>query len=295
MTVRVSVLPLIDVAPLYLGIEQGFFEDENITVEVQLANSGAATVASLLSDEVQFAYTGVIPFMIARSQNVPIAAVTNAQLQNSPEDQDTLERGNADILVADSSPIQTAADLEGRTIALNALAGVQEVLLRNTLDVAGVPQDSVQLVELATPTMVDALSNGTVDAAFVNEPFETIGLSQGLRIAATPFLDLEYPANLSIYVTSQQFASGNQDVVERFGRAVNEASTYAQENPDEAREQAATYTTVPENVLADVLLPYWTPDISRESIQEQADLAVRYDVLPEAPDVDELFSDIITD
>src|SRR5680860_118907 len=35
-TLRIGVLPIADVAPLYVGIEQGFFEEENLRIEPQV-------------------------------------------------------------------------------------------------------------------------------------------------------------------------------------------------------------------------------------------------------------------
>ena len=43
-TLKVGVIPIADVAPLYLGVEQGFFEEENLKIEPQLAEGGAAIV-----------------------------------------------------------------------------------------------------------------------------------------------------------------------------------------------------------------------------------------------------------
>src|SRR5690606_15240419 len=138
------------------------------------------------------------------------------------------------------------------------------------------PQDSVELVELGMGDMINAIMNGTVDAAYINEPLQTVGMSQGLKIVASPFLDLQYPANLSIYITTDQFASENPAAVEGFGRAMNRALAYAQDHPDEARAMALTYTTVTEEVVAQVMLPYWTPEIGLDSVREQAELTVKF-------------------
>lgn len=44
MTLKVGVLPIADLAPLYLGIDQGFFKEENLKIEPLAAGvSGAAS------------------------------------------------------------------------------------------------------------------------------------------------------------------------------------------------------------------------------------------------------------
>ena len=41
-TLKVGVIPIADVAPLYLGIDKGFFEEQQLTIQPQLAEGGAA-------------------------------------------------------------------------------------------------------------------------------------------------------------------------------------------------------------------------------------------------------------
>jgi NitT/TauT family transport system substrate-binding protein len=43
-TLKVGVIPIADVAPLYLGMDKGFFADEQLKIEPQLAEGGAAIV-----------------------------------------------------------------------------------------------------------------------------------------------------------------------------------------------------------------------------------------------------------
>ena len=44
VTLKVGVIPIADVAPLYLGMDKGFFEEEGLKIEPQLAEGGAAIV-----------------------------------------------------------------------------------------------------------------------------------------------------------------------------------------------------------------------------------------------------------
>src|SRR5687767_14966382 len=49
---------LLSVAPLYVAIEQGFFEKEGIEVKIVSGGGGAQVIASVLSGEAQFAVSG---------------------------------------------------------------------------------------------------------------------------------------------------------------------------------------------------------------------------------------------
>ena len=50
-TLKVGVIPIADVAPLYLGIEKGFFEEQQLTIQPQLAEGGAAITPAVVSGD----------------------------------------------------------------------------------------------------------------------------------------------------------------------------------------------------------------------------------------------------
>src|SRR5690242_6875038 len=66
-TLKVGVIPIADVAPLYVGMEQGFFKDEDLTIEPQLAEGGAAIVPSVISGDYQIGFSNTTSLIIAAS------------------------------------------------------------------------------------------------------------------------------------------------------------------------------------------------------------------------------------
>ena len=97
--------------------------------------------------------------MIARTSGIPITAVTASEVEGT----NALDNWQ-NILVKGSSSIRTPADLAGKTIAVNALKGVGEVMIRAALEKSGVDPNSVKLLALPFPAMRAALANGQVDA-----------------------------------------------------------------------------------------------------------------------------------
>src|SRR5918998_6308959 len=66
--VKVGVLPISNVAPLYLGMEKGFFKEEGLEVEPAIGQSGNELVTGMVSGSTDFAFLGYVPLMSARSQ-----------------------------------------------------------------------------------------------------------------------------------------------------------------------------------------------------------------------------------
>src|SRR3954469_14300264 len=75
--VKVGVIPIVDVAPIYLGKAKGFFTKQNIDLTLEQAQGGAAIVPAVVSGQYQFGFSNVVSLMIAQSKNVPIKAVAN--------------------------------------------------------------------------------------------------------------------------------------------------------------------------------------------------------------------------
>src|ERR1700742_4454193 len=60
VTLKVGVIPIADVAPLYLGIKKGFFKEEKLTIEPQLAEGGAAIIPSVMSGDYQIGFSNAV-------------------------------------------------------------------------------------------------------------------------------------------------------------------------------------------------------------------------------------------
>lgn len=281
--VTVGLLPIIDVAPVHLGIEKGFFAEEGLEVNIQTATSGSATLAAVVAGDTQFAGAAVLNVMQATEQGLALQAVVNGQFQ-TPADGSTLEgRPSQALFVAPDSAVQSPEDLAGKTIAINALGSLNEMFTRNALDQVGVESEEVQFIELPQPAMPDALLAGQVDAAVINEPFATIAESRGATSLLSPFAMTDEPLCASVYVTSMEFAAENPDVVEGFQIALNKANQYAAEHEDEVRNILASYTEIDQETLENVVLPFWGSPLSLESVEEQAELGVRYGLLSDIP------------
>jgi NitT/TauT family transport system substrate-binding protein len=284
----VGVLPLADVAPLYLGIEKGFFEDEGLELKLQPAESGAALVASVQSGEVPIAYANPISVMQAREKGLPVTIVAQGELSMEPGKKPG-DRTGQNLVVAPGSPITDVKGLSGKTVAVSSLGSNVELTARAAIDKRGGDSSKVKFIQIATPDQPAALESGQVDAAAINEPYASQILALGATAIAHPYTDLDDPAsNMAVYFAQEEFIEANAEATEAFQRAIAKSFTYAQENLDEVRAIIPSYSKIPAETVAKVMLPYWTPDLNIDSLEELGRLAVKYDMLESEPDMDEL-------
>src|SRR4051812_2915664 len=79
-TLKVGVIPIADVAPLYIGIKQGFFKQEKLDIKPQLAEGGATITAQTGSGDLQAAFSNVRALVITSSKKLPVEfAVSDAK------------------------------------------------------------------------------------------------------------------------------------------------------------------------------------------------------------------------
>jgi NitT/TauT family transport system substrate-binding protein len=282
-TLKVGVIPIADVAPLYLGIKKGFFKQEKLTIKPQLAEGGAAITPAVVSGDFQIGFSNTISLLIAASQNLPVEIISQGVLGGKSE-----KEAWADLLVLKDGPIKSGKDLEGKTIAVNTLKNICEVTIKASLEKEGVDVDKLKFTEVPFPDMIGALEGHRVDGACEVEPFVSQGKSTTAR-GIDPFYVRTAPdLTVATYFTSKTYAEKNSDVVDRFVKAMNKSLTYAQTHPEEVRSVLTSYTEIPKDAAQKIKLPVWRTDLNRPTIEQASRLSKKYGLIKSEPDLNEL-------
>lgn len=275
--ITVGVIPIVDVAPIYLGMEQGFFQERGLNVNVQTAQGGAAIVPGVVSGQFQFGFSNVTSLLLARSEDLPLKIVAAGNYSTGEQGADF-----SGVVVPQGSSVTDAAGLAGKTVAVNTLKNIGDTTVRQSVEKAGGNPDAVNFVELPFPDMPAALAEGRVDAAWLVEPFLTIAKDQGATEIASNLVDTQDNLMISAYFTSEEIMQADPELVERFTAAMNESLEYAEQNPDAAREIIQTYTDIDPQVAKKMVLPKWSSQINTKTVELLARLA-REDGLVQEP------------
>jgi len=254
-TITVDSLPIANALPLDLGIQKGFFAKQNIEIKKQILQSGNDIALAMANKNGDIGYIGYVPAILARTQGIPMTIVAASEVEATSEADNW-----QNVLVKGSSSIRSPKDLAGKTIAVNALKGVGELVIRASLKKLGVDPNSIKLVVLPFPQMRSALNSGQVDAIHAPEPFLSQGLNlDGDRIvlAPGPVLGKYWPNGG--YVALEDWTKRNPGLTKRFRTAMNQSVLYAQNHPDEVRAMLPPGTQ-------GVRLPVWSPFIDRAQL-----------------------------
>jgi NitT/TauT family transport system substrate-binding protein len=283
VTLKVGVLPIGDVAPIYLGAKKGFFKQEKITIKPQVMQGGAEVTAGVVSGDLNLGFSATEPLIVASSKGIPVQIVSQGV-------QAATSVGEAwdGLMVKGDSQIKAPKDLEGKTVAVNALKSMNELCLRAVLTRKGVDPSKVKFVEVPFPEMTSALDAGRVDAVTAVEPFVSQAKAGGARAVLSYFAGLQPKLTVATYFGKSQYIEQNGDVVTRFARAMKKSLVYAQGHPSEVRKIVPTYTKIPAKVAQKMKLPYWSSDLNRPSIDLVASETKRAGFIKKEPSIDDL-------
>ncbi|MEU4431450.1 ABC transporter substrate-binding protein [Nocardia rhamnosiphila] len=265
--VKLGIIPIIDVAPVKLGVERGLFAAEGLEVTTQDAQGGAAIVPGVMSGDFDFGYSNLASLLVAREQGLPLKLVAIGARASD----DILDDGSGQLMVSDPS-IRTVADLKGKTVGINTLKGISEVAVRAGLEKGGLAPGDVTLVEMPIPNMVAGLESGQIAGAMVGEPFITIAEKAGARPLPVGYAAMGEGIPFAGWFASEKMLAERPDVVERFTTALEKSFEYAAAHPDEVRRSLNTYLTLDAGIAESVRLPVWGPAVDRNELDGLATL-----------------------
>lgn len=272
--ITVGVIPIANSAPIYLGQQQGFFSDEGIDLKLIEESGGAAAVPGVVSGNFNFSFGNLVSVITARSQGIPLKTVVSAISSTGKPGHDV-----SAVLVKKDSPIKSAADLAGRTVAVNNLKNVGDMTVSATVRKNGGDPSKIKFVEMAFPNMLAALAKGRVDAVWEVEPFVTVGQSNDARAVAWNYAEAAPDLLIGVYFTSEKMIKKNPDLVKRFVAAFEKSKAYARANPEEVRKVLLTYTKIDNKIAQKMNMPVWPKTLKENDMQTVADLMLQEGLL----------------
>ncbi|AUI53668.1 ABC transporter substrate-binding protein [Arthrobacter crystallopoietes] len=284
--ITVGVIPIASNAPIYLGQQEGFFEEEGLELEIQNTVGGAAAVPAVVSGNFDFADSNIVSLLVAADQGLDLEIVAPGSASSGDPSKDATA-----VIVPEESPISTPADLSGKTISVNTLSNIGDTTISAVVEENGGDPSTIDFVEVPFPEAEAALESGNVDAAWVAEPFLTSALKSGSRAVTYNYADFDPATPIEAYFTTSKFAEENPDIVARFTRAMHKSHEFASSNPDAVREIVGTYTKIDAGLRAEMTLNKYPTEFSVEILQKLADAAFKYGTLQNKLDVSTLIQE----
>ncbi len=269
-----------------LGIQHGFFAQEGLNVTTTNVATGAAGISQLINGQLQMVQAGLAGTITAAQQGIPVEFVSGGVTDKTDAQGSIYE-----VLTSPTSGIKSWKDLAGKKVALNSLSCCWEFWLREAVSQDGGDQSSMSLVQLPFAQQLSALQSGQVDAASMQQPFAAQAEQAGMVSLGDSAAVANGRPDAGVsgdYFAATKWVDDNPGVLDRWRKALQEASDYTNAHPDEARAALVTLSKQDPAVVAAAPLPNYTATIDTDAIQKEAGWLVKYGVIPSAPGIDTL-------
>jgi ABC-type nitrate/sulfonate/bicarbonate transport system substrate-binding protein len=205
--------------PLQIAKAKGFFTAEGVDAEVTVFTTGATATEAFRAGRGDFISAG----------DLPSAAMwkTGNVIGVAPSSSDTEIFG-----IVGKKDINSPRDLRGRKVATR-MGSTGEFLLYRYLASGGLSPSDANIIDLAPPEMVLAMTHGDIDAFAWLAPFTTRAINTGTNVKLiTSAKDLAN--NRIVLSASKSFIDRQPDMVRKVLRASHRAAEFVRTNPEEA-------------------------------------------------------------
>ncbi len=273
-TLKIADFPVMELAALYAGRDADIFAEYGVTLEAtQISGAGAAMIPAAVEGTIDIAPSNVLSVMVAQQNGQDVQCF--ALITRRPADGRPLA-----LLTPGGSDITSAEDLEGKQVAVNALGGANDLVLRAWLDSEGVDPESVTLVPTDFPNMSQVLANNNVDAALTDEPFTTQAIKDGATVLEErPYQAIAETPAFSCWAATTKTITERADALAAFVAAMNASNELANGDRDVITRTLVDTMGFAEDVAEEASVPQFDANISLEDLTTWADLAKKYGML----------------
>jgi NitT/TauT family transport system substrate-binding protein len=282
--IRIASAPADDVTPGLYAIHADLFKNEGLSVQFDAMANGAAVAAAVVGGSLQFGQSGVLTPIAAYLRGIPFkfVAPTGVYVSDAPY---------ALMLVKKDSPIRSARDLNGKTIAAPSVKDLNAVAQLLWIDRNGGDSKSVRQIELTYAAMLPALDEGRVDAAMLLQPALQAALESGrTRVLAAPHDAIAKRFTISGWFTTAQYIATNGDAVRRFARALRAAAIYANRHHAETVPLLAAFTGIEPQTIERSTREVFAETFEPRDFQPVIDAAASYHAIERRFDAREIIA-----
>lgn len=236
-------------APQYVAIEKGFFEEQNIEIELVGAQGADKTMAALLSKEVQIGFMGPEASIYVYNQGNKDYSVCFAQLT---------KRDGSFLISRQKEDNFSFDNLKGKEILGGRKGGVPEMTLEYVIKQKGltigenVAADEVNVrTDVQFNVMAGAFTGGEGDYVTLFEPLGTSLEKEGKGYIVASIGSESGEIPYTAYCALGSYIEQNEELIQKFTNAIYKGQVFVATNTAET--------------IADIIGPQFT-ELSREDL-----------------------------
>lgn len=215
-----------DALPAIVGIERGFFAQEDLVVSGLAVTSPQAVISSLATGSTDVAAVPQQTLLLMAAAEVP-GKVIGMNGWATAKDL---------IVPADNTAIQKVEDLKGKKIAVGRGSEAYPVLIR-LLNASALTPADVTIVSLDGGSLLGAFKDNAADAIFETRYYTAAMLENGtarIAVADDAIRNTLGTIGPKPVIASPKFLQEDKETVQRFMNGWIKALIYIQQDPEDA-------------------------------------------------------------
>ncbi|MFW3168689.1 ABC transporter substrate-binding protein [Geodermatophilus sp. CPCC 206100] len=227
-----NILPLesLTFTPELVAASCGYFEDNGLNVTFETTQGSAPAIQTVLAGGALITRVGDMETMLAVGER-------DAPLVNVGQINKT---GTIRFVSAESDPLESPQDIEGRLVGTPSEGGTSEIILKLVAATAGIDPDDVQTqVVGVAPGVFDLVTSGRIGGYIVSlDTSVALDQQQPEAVVYNPSEDVR--SGGQVYITSQEQAEdpAKQEQLSSYLTAIKQAVQFVVE--DQANDYAET-------------------------------------------------------
>lgn len=278
-------------APLYVAMENGYFKEEGIDLELILTSGADKVAAAVLSGDVNIGFAGPESAIYVYNGGEEDYLVTFAGLT----------KRDGQFIVSKDKDFQWS-DLKGKEVLVGRKGGMPALNFLNALKNAGIDPSEVNLnysVEFAA--LSGSFISGVGDYVNLFEPNATKLEKEGYGTVVASIGEKSGSVPYTAFYAQKSYIENNKEVLEKFTRALEKGINYVKDHNEEeiAKVIAPQFPDSSVNDLKTIVKRYkdydsWLPNayISEEIYRNLEDIMIDADLIKEYVPYQELVQNI---
>ena len=284
--VRVMTLPIDQGAQAYYAQDLGMFKRAGLDADVLTTNYGTQVAAAVAGGSVEIGQSNIMSLAVAFERGVPIALIAGAGLYSSA-------KPTSMMIVEKNSPLKTAKDLTGKTVAVNGLKSITQISVMDWADQNGGDSDQIKFVEMPFVEMEPALVSGRIDAALMADPNATTVLADGRTRPFTKAFDaIGKQFLIGGWFAKTDWINANVATVRTFAAVMREAAQWGNKSANFKASAAILEKYTKVDVGASNRIVY-AERLDPALIQPSIDAAAKYKILKAAFPAPQMISSVV--
>lgn len=280
-SIRVTEQPIDASFEVSYAVAQGFTTQAGLDVEVVLNSNGAASLAAVIGGAAEIGNTNTFSLFAARERGIPLVALAPGSVYNT-------KTPSTFLMVVKDSPIQTARDLMGKTIAVDGLRNITQLGPMAWVDKNGGDSRMLKFVEMPFADMGLALASHRVDAAVIAEPFASRATESRILVSAYDGIAPSFA--IGVWAATPAWVAAHQEAAKAFARMIYRTAVWANAHHDDTADTLVKVAKIDAARIKTLVRATFAERYTPALLQPVIDNALKYGIITKSMRPDDVLA-----